>query len=63
MALVGIGFRALSMAPGSIGPIKAMIRSLELAPLEALLAGLADVPPRGVRSRLRDFARDHGVAV
>jgi phosphotransferase system enzyme I (PtsP) len=63
MALVGIGFRALSTAPGSVGPIKAMIRSLELAPLEALLAGLANVPPRGVRSRLRDFARDHGVAV
>jgi phosphotransferase system enzyme I (PtsP) len=63
MALVGIGFRTLSMAPASIGPVKAMIRSLELAPLEVLLAGLADVPPRGLRSRLRDFARDHGVAV
>jgi phosphotransferase system, enzyme I, PtsP len=63
MALVGIGFRTLSMAPGSIGPVKAMIRSLELAPLEALLAGLADMPPRGLRGRLRGFARDHGVPV
>ena len=32
MALVGIGFRVLSMAPGSVGPVKAMIRSLDLAP-------------------------------
>jgi phosphotransferase system, enzyme I, PtsP len=63
MALVGVGFRTLSMAPASIGPVKAMIRSLELAPLESLLAGLADVPPRGLRGRLHDFARDHGVAV
>jgi phosphotransferase system, enzyme I, PtsP len=63
MALVGIGFRTLSMAPASIGPVKAMLRSLQLAPLQGLLAGLADVPSRGLRSKLRDFARDHGVAV
>src|SRR5216683_2629215 len=61
MALVGIGFRVLSMAPGSIGPVKAMIRSLELAPLAGLLAALPALPPRSLRSKLRDFARDHGV--
>jgi phosphotransferase system enzyme I (PtsP) len=63
MALVGIGFRVLSMAPGSIGPVKAMIRSLELAPLTELLATLPALPPRSLRSKLRDFARDHGVVV
>jgi phosphotransferase system, enzyme I, PtsP len=61
MALVGIGFRVLSMAPGSVGPVKAMIRSLDLAPLTELLATLATLPPRSLRSKLRDFARDHGV--
>ncbi|HEX6840466.1 MAG TPA: phosphoenolpyruvate--protein phosphotransferase [Stellaceae bacterium] len=61
MALVGIGFRVLSMAPGSIGPVKAMIRSLDLAPLTELLATVATLPPRSLRSKLRDFARDHGV--
>ena len=63
MALLGIGFRTLSMAPGSIGPVKAMIRSLDLAPLEALLATLATLPPRALRGKLRDFARDHGIPV
>jgi phosphotransferase system, enzyme I, PtsP len=63
MALVGIGFRVLSMAPGSVGPVKAMIRSLDLAPLTELLATLATLPPRSLRSKLRDFARDHGVVV
>jgi len=63
MALVGIGFRVLSMAPGSIGPVKAMIRSLELPPLMELLATLPTLPPRSLRSKLRDFARDHGVVV
>jgi phosphotransferase system, enzyme I, PtsP len=63
MALVGIGFRVLSMTPGSIGPVKAMIRSLDLAPLTELLATVATLPPRSLRSKLRDFARDHGVVV
>jgi phosphotransferase system enzyme I (PtsP) len=61
MALIGIGFRALSMAPGAIGPVKAMVRSLDLAPLELLLASLAVLPPRALRSKLHDFARDHGI--
>jgi phosphotransferase system enzyme I (PtsP) len=63
MALVGLGFRTLSMAPSCIGPVKAMIRTLELAPLEGLMGGLGTVPPRGWRGRLRHFARDHGVLV
>ena len=63
MALLGIGFRILSMAPRSVGPIKAMIRSLDLAPLEELLATLPTLPPRSLRGKLRDFARDHGVVV
>ena len=63
MALVGIGFRCLSMAPASLGPVKAMIRGLELAPLEQLLAGLAELPPRSLRGKLRDFARDHAIPV
>jgi phosphotransferase system enzyme I (PtsP) len=63
MALAGVGFRSLSMAPASIGPVKAMVRSLDLRPLEGLLATLAPLPPRSIRSKLRDFARDHGVVV
>jgi len=51
------------MAAVNLGPIKAMIRSLDLAPLQELLAGLTRLPPRDLRSRLRDFARDHGVVV
>jgi phosphotransferase system enzyme I (PtsP) len=63
MALIGLGFRTLSMAPGSIGPVKAMIRCLELAPLEGLIAALAELPSADIRSKLRDFARDHRVPV
>jgi phosphotransferase system enzyme I (PtsP) len=61
LALVGIGLRALSMSPASIGPVKAMIRSVDLAALDPLLADLDALPSRSLRGKLRDFARDHGV--
>jgi phosphotransferase system enzyme I (PtsP) len=63
LALVGIGLRALSMSPGKIGPVKAMVRSVDLASLDPLLADLDTLPSRSLRGKLRDFARDHGVAV
>jgi phosphotransferase system enzyme I (PtsP) len=61
LALVGIGLRALSMSPANIGPVKAMIRSVDLASLDPLLADLDALPSRSLRGKLRDFARDHGV--
>lgn len=33
MALLGIGYRSISMSPASIGPVKAMLRSLDLSDL------------------------------
>jgi phosphotransferase system, enzyme I, PtsP len=63
MALVGIGFRTLSMAPSSIGPVKAMIRALDLAALQELIASACAVPARSIRGTLRDFARDRGIPV
>jgi phosphotransferase system enzyme I (PtsP) len=61
MALIGIGFRSLSMVPGAVGPVKAMIRRLDLAALEEFLAPLRDVPSQSLRGKLRAFALDHGV--
>lgn len=59
MALVGLGFRALSMPPASIGPVKAMARSLTVAPLTEFLPSLADSSAHSVRAQLRAFVRDH----
>ncbi len=59
MALIGLGFRALSMAPASIGPVKAMVRSLSVAPLREYLRSLANSASHSARPRLRAFAQDH----
>ncbi|MBO0347505.1 phosphoenolpyruvate--protein phosphotransferase [Roseibium sp. CAU 1637] len=37
MALLGLGFRDLSMSPASLGPVKAMVRSLDAGRLAARL--------------------------
>jgi phosphotransferase system enzyme I (PtsP) len=63
MALLCLGFRQLSMAPTSIGPVRAMIRSLDLARLLSYWAELQVRPVSDLRSRLLVFARDHGVAL
>jgi phosphotransferase system enzyme I (PtsP) len=61
MALVGLGFRQLSMAPSGIGPVKTMIRSLRLGDLAPLLDGIETLADHTLRPRLRAFARDHDV--
>lgn len=63
MALMGIGFRSVSMSPAAIGPVKSMLLSLDAGKLEALLTpALDDVKPTAsIRQILTDFAAENGV--
>lgn len=61
MALVGVGCRSFSMAASSIGPVKAMVRSLPAAQLKRELAGWLDKAHCDVRAALIAFAEEHGV--
>ncbi|PLX38646.1 MAG: phosphoenolpyruvate--protein phosphotransferase [Hyphomicrobiales bacterium] len=63
MALIGIGFRNLSMAPASIGPVKAMLRKLDAGDFEGeLLTRLEDSHARGdIRSFIKHYADSHGI--
>ncbi len=63
MALLGLGFRRISMSPAAVGPVKMMVRSLDTGKLEAFMDGLLDLPDRSVRERLAGFAEAHGVLV
>jgi phosphotransferase system enzyme I (PtsP) len=63
MALLGIGFRSVSMSPASIGPVKAMLLGLDTTALnlmmtEALDGPAGDVPMREV---LRRFAESNNI--
>ena len=63
MVLIGLGFRALSMAAPAMGPVKAMIRSLDAAALAAYLRSLEASPAANLRARIAAFAHDHGVEI
>jgi phosphotransferase system enzyme I (PtsP) len=63
MALIGLGFKSLSMATAAVGPVKEMLLGLDLGPLREYLKTLADHPAEhSLREMLKDFARDHGIA-
>ncbi len=63
MALIGLGFRTLSMSPPSVGPVKTMLRSLDVAALRQYMDGLYQRGDHSVRIKLRAFAQDHGVVI
>lgn len=63
MALIGLGFRQLSMAAPNVGPVKAMVRSIALGHLAEYLSELRESCDHSLRSKLLAFARDHGVAL
>jgi phosphotransferase system enzyme I (PtsP) len=65
MALAGIGFRNLSMAPAAIGPVKAMVRSLNVGDFSAYLGEHME---RGdsrhsLREAISTYAKSHDVPV
>jgi phosphotransferase system enzyme I (PtsP) len=63
MALVGIGAEKFSITPAGVGPVKAMVRSLDAAAVRARLDQLLAKPPRDVRKALTDWARRHSVTI
>jgi phosphotransferase system enzyme I (PtsP) len=61
MALIALGFRSLSMAPASIGPIKTMILSLHAGRVEKLLDDLLKRSTSNIREELEFFAKAEGL--
>jgi phosphotransferase system enzyme I (PtsP) len=63
MALIGIGADSFSITPAGVGPVKAMVRSLDAAAVRARLEQLLAKPPRDMRKALHDWARRHSVII
>ncbi len=62
MALVGLGFRSISMAPASVGPVKDMILKVDAGELESYILPLLDHTSRSLRPDLLRFAQDHNIS-
>jgi phosphotransferase system, enzyme I, PtsP len=63
MALIGLGIDRLSITPAAIGPVKAMIRSLDAKALRAEMPRFLSECRRSMRTTLTDWARDAGVEI
>ncbi len=63
LALIGLGFRSLSMAPASIGPVKTMILSINAARATKLLDDLIKKDAHNIRGELEAFAKSEGIEV
>src|SRR5207342_2320352 len=48
LALIALGYRALSLAPSAVGPVKAMLLDLDAGKAAALLDSLIDAPTGSV---------------
>ncbi|WP_417687885.1 phosphoenolpyruvate--protein phosphotransferase [Roseibium sp.] len=65
MALIGLGFRDLSMSPAALGPVKAMLRSLDAGRLSARLLPRLDPghPETDIRDFLKRYAAEMDIAL
>ena len=63
MGLAGIGLTSISMVPSAIGPVKAMLMSLDRAKLWTFMEPLLRSPLHSIRPELMEFAQRNGVVL
>ena len=61
MALIGLGYRTISMSPASIGPVKSMLMSLDAAALARRIGELTATGSGSLRAELKRFAEANEV--
>jgi phosphotransferase system enzyme I (PtsP) len=63
MALVGVGLNSISMVPSAVGPVKAMVMSLDRGKLWRFMEPLLSSPLHTLRPELMEFAQRNGVVL
>jgi phosphotransferase system, enzyme I, PtsP len=63
MALIGLGINRLSITPAAVGPVKAMIRSLDVGALRTTMPDLLGQRCRNLRSDLSEWANASSVEI
>ena len=63
MALIGLGFRSISMAPASIGPVKTMILSVDAKKMEGFIDERLKSGEGDLRQALARFAEENEIEV
>ena len=63
MGLIGVGLTSVSMVPSAIGPVKAMLRTLDRQKLWTFMEPLLKSPLHTLRPELLEFAQRNGVVL
>ena len=63
MALIGLGYRSISMAPASVGPVKSMILSLDAGALQTWWRETVRMGDGNLRADLKRYAEGQGVEI
>lgn len=61
LALLGIGIHRLSITPASVGPIKELIRKVDLEDIRTAMNGWLMSPPASLRTALIEWAEARGI--
>ncbi len=63
LALLGIGIRRLSITPQAVGPIKELVRKVDLREISAAMKAWLAHPPRDLRAELSRWAEEREIEV
>ncbi len=61
LALLGLGFRRFSITPVAVGPIKELVRKVDLPQLEATVKRLISSPTVSIRTELQAWAEANAI--
>jgi phosphotransferase system enzyme I (PtsP) len=61
LALIGLGIRRLSITPAAVGPIKELVRKIDVTEIGAAMSGWLANPPPDPRGALIEWAAARGI--
>ena len=61
LALIALGISRLSITPASVGPIKELVRKIDVGEVSEAMAGWLAHPPADLRATLQAWAEQHGI--
>jgi phosphotransferase system enzyme I (PtsP) len=63
LALMGLGFRRFSITPVSVGPIKELVRQVDLKEITEAMNRWLSSPPQDIRASLSKWAAKHAIDI
>ena len=63
LALLGVGITRLSITPAAVGPIKELVRKVDMKEIGKAMAGWLAAPPPDMRAALHKWAEEREIEV